>query len=119
MHTDPSLPALAALLTHASQRSQLKLSAAAAAMSTAALQRLRQGQGRCQQQLLSLMQWHQGQQAAGAAQQSRGLADQAAANSFAKARKEFEGSLSELRKQWVQERLEKEAAKAAAEEAAR
>lgn len=83
------------------------------------VQRLRQGQGRCQQQLLSLLQWHQQAQAAGGVQGARGFADQAAAVKFAKDRKGFEGSLSELRKQWAQERQEKEAVKAAAEEAAR
>lgn len=82
-----------------------------------ALQRLRQGQSRCQQ-LLSLVQWHQ--QAMGAAQQqARGLADQAAAVAFSKQRKGFESSLSELRKQWAKERQEKEQARAAAEQAER
>lgn len=77
-----------------------------------ALQRLRQGL-RCQQQLLSLLQWHQQAQAAGGAQQARGMADQAAAVAFAKQRKGFESSLAELRKQWAQEREEQEAARAA------
>ncbi len=83
------------------------------------LQRLRQGQGRCQQQLLSLVQWHQQAIAPEAAQQSRGFADKPPAVQFAKARKGFQNSLSELRKQWAQERQEKEAAKAAAEQATR
>ena len=87
-------------------------------MSTAvALQRLRQGQGRCQQ-LASLLQWHQ--QAGGPAtarEQQRGAADQATA--FARERKGFERSLGELRKQWAKERLEKEAARAVAEAAER
>ncbi|KAL4435418.1 hypothetical protein ABPG77_006180 [Micractinium sp. CCAP 211/92] len=81
------------------------------------LQRLRQGQGRCQQ-LLSLSNWHE--QAMGAAQQqARGLADQAAAVAFSKQRKGFQSSLSELRKQWAKERQEKEEAQAAAELAER
>lgn len=81
------------------------------------LQRLRQGQGRCQQ-LLSLSNWHE--QAMGAAQQqARGLADQAAAVAFSKQRKGFQSSLSELRKQWAKERQEKEEARAAAELAER
>ena len=87
-------------------------------MSTA-LQRLRQGQGRCQQQLLSLLQWHQQQAQEGGLQQQRGMADQAPAKQFAKERKGFQNSLSELRKTWAKERLEKEAARAAAEAAAR
>jgi len=82
------------------------------------LQRLRQGQGRSQQ-LLSLLQWHEQALAAGGGQPARGFADQAAAVAFAKGRKGFENSLSELRKQWAKERQEKEAAKAAAEQAAR
>lgn len=88
------------------------------AMSIAAVQRLRQGQ-RCQQQLLSLLQWHQQQsQAAAGAQAARGFADQPAVQ-FAKERKAFEQSLAQLRKQWAAERQEREAAKAAAAEAAR
>ncbi|PRW33523.1 beta-mannosyltransferase 1-like [Chlorella sorokiniana] len=89
-------------------------------MSSLALARLRQGQGRCTQQLLSLVQWHQQQSAAaavGGAQ--RGVADQAAAVQFAKQRKGFENNLGELRKQWAKEREEREAAKAAAEAEAR
>lgn len=89
-------------------------------MSSLALARLRQGQGRCTQQLLSLVQWHQQQSAAAAAGGSqRGLADQAAAVQFAKERKGFENSLGELRKQWAKERQEREAAKAAVEAEAR
>ena len=85
-----------------------------------ALQRLRQGQGRCQQQLLSLLQWHQQAAVGSAPQPARGFAaDQAAAVQFAKKRKGFENTLSELRKQWAREREEKEAARAAAEQAAR
>lgn len=83
------------------------------------LQRLRQGQGRVQQQLLSLAQWHQQSQAACGAQAARGLADQAPAVKYAKERKAHEASLNELRKQWALERQEQEAAKAAAQEAAR
>lgn len=82
------------------------------------LQRLRQGQCRSQQ-LLSLLQWHEQALAASGVQPARGFADQAAAVAFAKERKGFENSLSELRKQWAKERQEKEAAKAAAEQAAR
>lgn len=89
-------------------------------MSSVALARLRQGQGRCTQQLLSLVQWHQQQSAAAAAGGAqRGLADQAAAVQFAKERKGFENNLGELRKQWAKEREEREAAKAAAEAEAR
>lgn len=89
-------------------------------MSSLALARLRQGQGRCAQQLLSLVQWHQQQSAAAAAGGAqRGLADQTAAVQFAKERKGFENSLGELRKQWAKERQEREAAKAAAEAEAR
>ena len=89
-------------------------------MSSLALARLRQGQARCTQQLMSLLQWHQQQSAAAAAGGAvRGLADQPAAVQFAKERKGFENSLGELRKQWAKEREEREAAKAAAAEAAR
>ncbi|KAL4419827.1 hypothetical protein ABPG75_006925 [Micractinium tetrahymenae] len=84
---------------------------------SSALQRLRPGQGRCQQ-LLSLLQWHQ-QAAGGVQQQARGLADQAPAVAFSKERKGFESSLSELRKQWAKERQEKEEARAAVERAER
>ena len=114
-HCDPFNP----LHTSFSRYPQL---AATAISSMSSLQRLRQGQGRCQQQLLSLLQWHQQQTAAaalGGAQQSRGWADKAAAVQFAKQRKGFENSLSELRKQWAQQRLEKEATAAAAAQAAR
>lgn len=78
--------------------------------STSALQRLRQGQS---SQLLSLVQW-------ASQQQMRGLASDARqAVEFAKKRKGFQGSLSELRKQWAAERQEREAARAAAELAER
>lgn len=90
-------------------------------------QRLRQGQARCQQQLLSLAQWHaqqQGSSAAAAASpglQARGAAGDAgkAAVQFAKQRKGFQGSLGELRRQWAQERREKETAAATAAAAER
>jgi phage shock protein A len=85
---------------------------------SASLSRL--GQGRCQQ-FVSLLHFHQ--QLASVAlhqqqQQHRTLADQAAVK-YAKERKTFETSLSELRKQWAETRGEQEAAKAAAAAAAR
>lgn len=83
------------------------------------VQRLRQGQGRAQQQLLSLVQWHQQAQAAGGALGARGFAEQPPTAKFAKDRAAYERSLSQLRKEWAQKRLEREAAKAAAEETAR
>ena len=98
-------------------------------MSATVVQRMRQGQARCQQPLLSLLHWHQQQlqlvQAAdGAAAHhgphlARGFADQAAAFNFAKERKDVQRSLGELRKQWAQERQEREGARAVAERAQR
>lgn len=76
----------------------------------------RVGQGRCQQ-FVSLLHFSQ-QIAAGALQQQRTFAEKPAVQ-FAKERKAFETSLSELRKQWAQVRAEQEAAKAAAAAAVR
>jgi hypothetical protein len=93
-------------------------------MSSITLQRLRQGNGRCQQQLLSLLQWHQQQPQPYEApapwqQHHRGFADKPDPKQFQKQRKRFDGSLSELRKQWASRLREQQAAAAAAEAAAR
>lgn len=74
------------------------------------------------QQLTSLLDWQMAR--CGEAVQlqlRRGFADEPAkgALAYAKARKNFNVSLSELRKQWAQERAERLAAQEAVDEAAR